>query len=307
MSPLLPNEKAEITKAKRTLNGFAAALFIEYAFMTLVGIVGGILGVLLDRADETTAILSSAYADTALRILGVIPIWLYARYRLPSNSHAPIHRIETPMPLILAASCLASFLARIPGAYLFGNDANIDLGMTYEGAELWVFVLSTSVLAPVIEEYMFRSVLLRAMRPFGRNAYLLVSSLLFASLHAAGSMLSAFVIALIFGYVAYETDSIRCTVMLHMVFNYISCMLMLSSMSENRSLYAALTLAYLVFVFVGGTIGVAIGIRNLKRNRRLSVRWLPVRYGFTVPIVLFLAYQALLKIVTILCGGMLSV
>ena len=301
MSPLSLSEKSAMQNARKKLNGFAAALFIEYGAVMLVTFLGAVVAELCGWGMN--AFLTSAYTDAFVRILSVIPFAVYAKINLSNTVSCAVRKIRTPMPLVFAAICFASVLARIPGMMLFGNDANIERGMTYSGMEMWAFLFSVCIAAPITEEYMFRSVLLRAMRPLGRNAYLLISSLLFASLHARGSMLSAFVIALAFGYIAYETGGMRYTTALHMLSNFVSCVVMLAEMTENEKLLSAVSLGYSALIFLVGIPGLIVCIMNLKKSGSLSVRFLPVRYGFTIPIILFLAYKIVSTVVSIWIGG----
>lgn len=300
--PLIPNDF--LRSAKRTLNGFAAVLFIQKVTGYIL-IFAGAAAVTVFCPDQTIAdsFLTSIYTDTALRVLWMIPVMIYARLNLTQSEPLPTRKLSVPLPLVFAAMCLVAFFARIPGAFLFGTDSNIEIGLSLSGTQLWVFAVSTAIIAPLTEEYMFRSVLLRAMRPFGRNGYLLVSSLLFASLHAPGSTFFAFCVALFLGYVAYETGGMRYTAGMHMLFNFVSVVLMIAQLSGNAAAETALALGYLAFIFIAGGVGIALCVRGLHKNGRLTVKWLPVRCSFTIPVLLFLAYRAVSYALSVLVSA----
>ena len=272
--PLFQNDF--LRSAKRTLNGFAAVLFIQQLTMYVLIFAGAAVTAFLPDQTIAGSFITSIYTDTAIRVLWMIPVVIYARSSLKQSTPLPTRSLSVPLPLIFAAMCLVAYLARIPGAYLFGVDANIEIGLSLSGTQLWVFAVSTAIIAPLTEEYMFRSVLLRAMRPFGRNGYLLVSSLLFASLHPPGSTFFAFCVALFLGYVAYETGGMRCTAGMHMLFNFVSVVLMIAQLSGNEAAETALALGYLAFIFIAGGVGIALCVRGLHKNGRLTVKWLPV-------------------------------
>ncbi len=300
--PLFQNDF--LRSAKRTLNGFAAVLFIQQLTMYVL-VFAGAAAVTAFLPDQTIAgsFITSIYTDTAIRVLWMIPVVIYARSSLKQSTPLPTRSLSVPLPLIFAAMCLVAYLARIPGAILFGVDANIEFGLSLSGIRLWIFAVSTAIIAPLTEEYMFRSVLLRAMRPFGRNGYLLVSSLLFASLHAPGSTFSAFCVALFLGYVAYETGGMRYTVGMHMLFNFVSVVLMIAQLSGNEAAETALALGYLAFIFIAGGVGIALCVRGLHKSGRLTVKWLPVRCSFTIPVLLFLAYRAVSYALSVLVSA----
>ena len=300
--PLFQNDF--LRSAKRTLNGFAAVLFIQQLTMYVL-VFAGAAAVTAFLPDQTIAdsFITSIYTDTAIRVLWMIPVVIYARSSLKQSTPLPTRSLSVPLPLIFAAMCLVAYLARIPGAILFGVDANIEFGLSLSGIQLWIFAVSTAIIAPLTEEYMFRSVLLRVMRPFGRNGYLLVSSLLFASLHAPGSTFSAFCVALFLGYVAYETGGMRYTVGMHMLFNFVSVVLMIAQLSGNEAAETALALGYLAFIFIAGGVGIALCVRGLHKSGRLTVKWLPVRCSFTIPVLLFLAYRAVSYALSVLVSA----
>ena len=299
--PLFQNDF--LRSAKRTLNGFAAVLFIQQLTMYVLIFAGAAVTAFLPDQTIAGSFITSIYTDTAIRVLWMIPVVIYARSRLKQSTPLPTRSLSVPLPLIFAAMCLVAYLARIPGAYLFGVDANIEIGLSLSGTQLWVFAVSTAIIAPLTEEYMFRSVLLRAMRPFGRNGYLLVSSLLFASLHPPGSTFFAFCVALFLGYVAYETGGMRYTAGMHMLFNFVSVVLMIAQLSGNETAETALALGYLAFIFIAGGVGIALCVRGLHKNGRLTVKWLPVRCTIPIPVLRFLAYRAVSYALSVLVSA----
>ena len=81
--------------------------------------------------------------------------------------------------------------------------------------------LYAGILAPIAEEILFRGLILRSMRPYGRNFAIFVSALTFGLFH--GNLIQtpfAFQVGLVLGYVAAEY-SIGWSMLLHMINNLV--------------------------------------------------------------------------------------
>lgn len=81
--------------------------------------------------------------------------------------------------------------------------------------------LYISLLGPVAEELLFRGLLLRLLRPYGKQAAILVSALLFGLFH--GNIIQipfAFLVGLVLGYVTVEY-SIVWAMVLHIINNFV--------------------------------------------------------------------------------------
>lgn len=76
------------------------------------------------------------------------------------------------------------------------------------------------VLGPLIEEYIFRGLLLNRLRPFGEKTAILFSGIMFGMMHGnLAQMLYATAIGIIFGYVAVKTGRLLYNSILHVMVN----------------------------------------------------------------------------------------
>jgi membrane protease YdiL (CAAX protease family) len=106
-----------------------------------------------------------------------------------------------------------------------------DVGRTVEragGVGLVLLVLGVVVLAPVVEELLFRGALLRALqRKWSAPVAVFVSAALFAGIHVVGDpgsypYLPAWaILGLVSGYQAVRTGDLARSVLLHMGFNLV--------------------------------------------------------------------------------------
>ena len=82
-------------------------------------------------------------------------------------------------------------------------------------------ILFMVILAPLIEEFIFRRVLIDRMRPYGEKLAVVTSALMFGLFHGnLSQMFYAFALGLVFGYVYLRTGRLRYTVGLHMLINF---------------------------------------------------------------------------------------
>lgn len=83
-------------------------------------------------------------------------------------------------------------------------------------------VLVMAVIAPIIEEYVFRKQLIDRMNAYGEKLAVVVSALLFGLFHGnLSQFFYAFALGLVFGYVYLRTGRLRYSTALHMIINFL--------------------------------------------------------------------------------------
>ncbi len=99
--------------------------------------------------------------------------------------------------------------------------------LTYATSDsLLLKTLVIAVLAPLIEEIIFRKQLIDRMSPYGGRLAVVTSAVVFALFHANFSQLFyAFGLGLLFGYVYWKTGRLRYSVALHMLLNFLGSVL----------------------------------------------------------------------------------
>lgn len=81
--------------------------------------------------------------------------------------------------------------------------------------------ISTVIISPISEELIFRGVLLSRLKQFTPTIFaILISSLLFGSLHSFGSIISAFVFAICMAILYLKTDNICVPILAHFLNNF---------------------------------------------------------------------------------------
>lgn len=191
-------------------------------------------------------ILALGVADT------VWPRWMENSWGMWQLTFAPLYLIAVPVGLLLLRKVPAKPLEKHdlkPGRYIVS--AIICIFMMYAGNILGTVitallqllpgisagnpvlgyatddallpkVLFMVILAPVIEEYIFRKQLIDRMHIYGEKLAVFTSALMFGLFHGNLSQLFyAFALGLVFGYVYLKTGKLRYSIGLHMLINFI--------------------------------------------------------------------------------------
>lgn len=122
---------------------------------------------------------------------------------------------------------------------------------------IYLAVLSSGIIGPILEEMLFRYVFLNRLRNFftTRNAILL-SSLVFALLHGdIVTMIYAFIMGFIFAYVYIKYDNIKVSIMCHIAANTI--VIFLTSFN--------------IWILLLGLFGVWISIYLILKDKKRKV------------------------------------
>ena len=115
----------------------------------------------------------------------------------------------------------------VPDQHPFLEMMESDVGM----AVLSLIVLTTVILAPIVEELQFRVVILGGIAQLGRSRLALgVSSVLFALAHGFPDSLALLPLAFALGYTYQRRRSYITVMMVHFLFNAFNMVLAFASM-----------------------------------------------------------------------------
>ncbi len=129
-------------------------------------------------------------------------------------------------PLVMVLTFSASFVCDVFSMVLPQMPESIQKALeSATGGNFWFNLLSVAVLAPVLEEWLCRGLVLRGLLTNGTKPVLaiIVSALFFAIIHGnLWQAVPAFALGSLFGYVYYKTGSLKLTVLMHFTNNFIS-------------------------------------------------------------------------------------
>lgn len=169
-------------------------------------------------------------------------------------------------------------------------DMDGDLVKTMEkllDGPLWVSLLSMCILAPVLEEWMCRGVVLRGLLNYSRKGEpgedgsrrgmnptlaIAISAIFFATIH--GNLwqgISAFILGSLFGYVYYKTGSLKLTMLMHCTNNTLSVLSSkLPAFKEfgmDASLSDIVPMRYYVIIIIASAAVLALALKVVSGIR----------------------------------------
>lgn len=167
-----------------------------------------------------------------------------------------------------------------------------------------IFVLAHAVLAPILEEILFRSLILERLRRYGDVFAVITSALLFMLLHASFSSFAyAFISGVIFGFLAVYTGSLLCPMIIHALNNIISVtMVILSDRITPEStdliyiglllLFAAVSIIAAFALQKKGKFKLTFDGRMLTKGRKASIIFTSFPMLIFMIMAIFLAISA---------------
>ena len=162
----------------------------------------------------------------------VIPTLILRKLLRSKEKCVPIMKkgVSALTPLLIVAAIAINFAAAYMNSYLITlilPFQEMDISLFAEGAdeayEIVLFLISTAVIPALVEELLFRGVILSNLMPFGRDTAILGSAFLFGLMH--GNILQFLYMTLmgvVLGYVYVKTESIWCCVLIHFFNNALS-------------------------------------------------------------------------------------
>lgn len=205
----------------------------------------------------------------AERLVVIIAFALpYAVYFVFSKNKRQKIRIPSKYPLwaLFFATMLCAMLLSIAEgiiSLLFGIETGSSDIFPMQTGIMAVSLFITSFIVPVVEEFVFREVILSILSPFGALFSAILSSVLFAAVHSAGSVLYAFVWGMLLSHLS-QTKGIKYSIALHILNNALN--VVFASVSERIGL--PFKPVYFVVVLITGAVSIAVILKTHFSKRR---------------------------------------
>ncbi len=222
--------------AQRTVTRVALGLFAFSVVPTVL-----CLGVQLLVQMLCPALLNDLYFSVALQCVTMYGIAFPLACLImgpPPPAAALVRRQKMPAWQLLCYFCMfetgailgsfiGQYLAEILGAWI-GAPLQNTLDETVSALPTWLTILWVVLLAPLMEELLFRRAVIDRLAPYGEKAAVLFSALAFGLAH--GNFFQLFyciAVGILCGYIYVRTRRISYTVILHMVFNFFGSVVIL--------------------------------------------------------------------------------
>jgi membrane protease YdiL (CAAX protease family) len=167
--------------------------------------------------------------------------------------------------ICLAALYASNFVSVAINAlisYLKGTDIVNPLQAIISSSNLIYIFIYVCIVAPVVEELMFRKILLNKLMPFGQKLSIVVSAFAFGLFHGnLYQILYAFVIGIILALVTINSGSIKYAIILHIVINTLGSVVFPYLLLSGNAV--AMTIAVLT-VFLSILVGTVLYVVKRK-------------------------------------------
>ena len=227
-----------IQEAKSCFSKLGWALFAmtlcPILIQLLMGMVASVLYVLgLDLLSNPWFVW--AVSSLPLYVVGV-PIFLLLIRSVPTHAQ-PQSQLPASRFLVLLLICFpVTYLGNVIGSLL---SAALSGGTAQNGIETYITdggflaLFTTIIVAPVVEEFVFRKQLLDRCGRYGEKTAMVFSALTFGLFHMNFyQFFYAFGAGLILAYVYLRTRSLRYPVLIHMIINFLGSAVPLFMMSR---------------------------------------------------------------------------
>lgn len=257
-------------RVRRISRVFAFCTLLSLVILALCEYVAApAFGLLLDLLELTyfpafMEIAEELFLTGLYFVAFLLPYLLYANlcgFQLRMIPHRRVHRpvLLSCTGLAMGASHLGLILTAVLllVASLFGLNPP-DLPIIFPTTPIaWILmVLNMTVLPAVVEELIFRGIVLHSLRPFGNLPALLISSLFFGLMHRNMLQFShAFVLGLVLGYVVIQTGSVYTGMFIHFINNLIAVLLSVAAEHMNPIAVGLLSFTQLVLYLCAAIAG----------------------------------------------------
>ena len=199
--------------------GTVSILLVASAVQIVLGLVlqGSLQNTSWGMWVVTFAPMYLAGVPAGLLIIRRVPFMPLEKGKLGPGRYAVIILISIFMMYAgnLVGIAIQSLVEKLVG-FVPGNP--LDDYVT--GDSLVLQILFMVILAPLIEEFIFRKTLIDRMHPYGEKLAVVTTAAMFGLFHGnLSQMFYAFTLGLVFGYVYLRTGKLRYTVGLHMLIN----------------------------------------------------------------------------------------
>lgn len=264
-----------------------ALLFFLLIFNALVLVaqsVGFVLETFLPNYD-LAYILSDLIYSLSYLFSFILPVAFFYLISRNSKRHALVLELKLPHPhsclkfiaIVWSGVAIVVLMAYL-NSFIFpvSSDTTAEI-FGFEFSEPYMLALnliSTAIVPAFVEELLFRGMIISNLKPYSKNAAILISAVTFSLMHQNPmQLLYAFAAGIVFGIVYVETDSIWCCIAIHFVNNFISVMQSYIVYSFNGETANSILIFSDIFIMVGGMVCLVLLLCCLKN------RWETTEHG----------------------------
>lgn len=211
-------------------------------------------------------------------------------YSLDNNNFQPLGGLKLGLLSMAGILCLAFCLDLVNKAMPPVPERLEKMMETLTESNIWINILSVSILAPIFEEWLCRGTILRGLLNYSRSGLratkdgedghegekrrgmepvwaIVISALFFAFIHLnPWQGIPAFMIGCLMGYVYYKTGSLKLTMLMHCTNNTLALILSnIDSLKDYETFVDMLGWKVYLVVFVIAAVILWLSIRTISK------------------------------------------
>lgn len=213
------------------------------------------------------------WALTAVSLVGIgFPIYCLVMRTIPDSPKKDINKVKPSAFIVYfficaAAMYISSFLTAFitMGISIIKGDELINpAAEAITNGNYIVTLIYVAIVAPIVEEMIFRKFMLNKLRRFGDLPAILVTGLAFGLFHFNfAQFFYAAVLGFLFAYITIRSNTIRYSVLLHMLINFIG---IITSFFVKNMTRISLIL-FVCWLLTALSLGIIFFILNIKKVR----------------------------------------
>ena len=189
----------------------AYALGICYSLFMPKNVISNSLGTMLisDISQYLVAL------PIAILVMRKVPIVETKQFTMKLRQFGGFFAVSIPIMYV------GNFVGIALALLLTAGKAENRVSDIVASGDLWETILFVVIIAPIMEEWLFRKQILGRLRVYGEKRAIVFSALVFALFHMnIFQFFYAFGLGLVFGYMYVRTSKLRYSILLHMLVNF---------------------------------------------------------------------------------------
>lgn len=187
----------------------------------------------------------------------------------PKNKQLALLSIPLGLMFCLIGDRVATYISvffKLIGIELTSNSTSIPAS----GMAQILYFISVVIVAPIVEEFAMRAVVLQPLRKYGDKFAIVMTATVFALMHQNMVQgIFAFIAGIVFGYICVLTGSVWCSIAIHCLNNLLSVVSMYLSSGTARG---SSEVFYNFIIYAIIVLGIISVIRIIKDKNRPRLR-----------------------------------
>ncbi len=257
----------------RIISNTALGLFIMGLAVVISQIVATSIAVAIKVDIFETGWFGWALTAFSMIAVGLPTFYLMSR-KIPDSPKGEVIRLKPLAFLGIFLVCTAAmyitnffsvFLTFLIALLKGQNYTDLNpLNEMFTGSNYILTLLYASVAAPIVEELIFRKLLLNKLRRYGDVPAILMCGIAFGLFHMnLAQFFYATALGMIFSYITIRTNTIRYSILLHIMINFIGAAITPFATKPNM----LVSVIMVMWVFSSIAAGVVIFILNIRKIR----------------------------------------